>query len=70
MIAVPPITLNAWLDDGSIEWIKRAFPSEIEDILLTDEFDANDYEYMEVNVKVMMKNDWIDVHVPVLLEKC
>ena len=45
MIAVPPITLNAWLDDGSIEWIKRAFPSEIEDILLTDEFDANDYEY-------------------------
>ena len=44
MVAVPPITLHGWLHNGYVEWIKDIFPTEIEDILLTDDFDENDFE--------------------------
>ena len=44
IIDVPPVTTSGWREDGLIHWIGEAFPSEIEDILLDDEFDAQDYE--------------------------
>ena len=44
-IGTPSITSSGWSNDGTITWIDSAFPSEIEDILLDDEYDESDCEY-------------------------
>ena len=45
MIDPPRISTMGWNENGSIEWIKAAFPRDIEEMLLDDEFDEHDYEF-------------------------
>jgi hypothetical protein len=41
-IDIPPIDSCGWYQDGSIQWIDKAFPDEITDILLDPEYDTDD----------------------------
>ena len=45
-IDIPPIDSCGWYQDGSIQWIDKAFPDEISDILL-------DPDYYMMNMKVI-----------------
>ena len=39
---LPPLEMSGWFNNGDIEWIEKAFPEEIEDLLLSDESEYED----------------------------
>ena len=47
----PCITLHRWYSDGSINWLEKAFPEYIEDILCDSEYDENGMYYNEGDVE-------------------
>ena len=40
---LPPIIDHGWNDDGSLTWVSDIYPEEVEEVLLDEEFDNNDY---------------------------
>ena len=42
IVELPDISICGWLVDGNIQWVEDIFPSEIEDILLHDDYNEED----------------------------